>query len=636
WKACVSRGRPAPRRIRTDRITPSSSATRRPRLPGSLSRCSWRTRATGAPRPRRSRRRCSRHSSTPRPPRASGWWRLADDGQRAHHERRRPTALLRDGPARLDRHRIRLQRHRDGQGLGRARALLEATDLARHRPRWQRRDRGRALSHLHGEVGVAPLRTRGGPPRADALHRPRRTRRPAVAGLGVDQIPALRVGEDRHRDPAREYPLGSKARSDTAPVAGGPAAGRQRSAPPRASSARSRHLAHVHHDLLLDAVLGRAAASLPLPASHADDQRRHLVLPAGLDRVRRHPRLRALSVAATARAHPRRRRDQSGRRHRDAAGLEPPGALSATAHLDLPRPRRGSLRRGIADHSVEDRDRVRTGRGEGVPERHPEGARVPAGTAHGLHLFGRGRRDRMSRRGRRHRALSRADPPRPQDRPPRPKPIRGAPGHWLDVGVSVPCARERLHDRRARARHRAAAAAPELRRHLAPDELPPGRADPERRDALAGVLTGPMHPTIVQFGNFAIHSYGLLLAVAFLVSIQIFLARGKARGIPEERLSTLSLLLLLLAIIGGRALFVFTHWADYAQDPLGIFRLWEGGLMLYGGYFLAISGGIVYVRRAGLPVWRIADAAAPSMAIGVGIGRLGCFFNGCCFGLPTH
>jgi phosphatidylglycerol:prolipoprotein diacylglycerol transferase len=145
-----------------------------------------------------------------------------------------------------------------------------------------------------------------------------------------------------------------------------------------------------------------------------------------------------------------------------------------------------------------------------------------------------------------------------------------------------------------------------------------------------------MHPTIVQFGAFAIHSYGLLLAVAFLVSIQIFLARGKARGIPEDRLSTLSLVLLLLAIIGGRALFVFTHWDEYAQDPLGVFRLWEGGLMLYGGYFLAITGGIVYVRRAGLPVWRIADAAAPSMAIGVGIGRLGCFFNGCCFGLPTH
>lgn len=145
-----------------------------------------------------------------------------------------------------------------------------------------------------------------------------------------------------------------------------------------------------------------------------------------------------------------------------------------------------------------------------------------------------------------------------------------------------------------------------------------------------------MHPTIIQFGSFAIHSYGLLLAVAFLLSIQIFMVRGRARGIPEDKLSTLSLWLLVLAIIGGRALFVFTHWNDYAQDPLGVIRLWEGGLMLYGGYFLAIAGGIVYVRRVGLPVWRIADAAAPSMAIGVGIGRIGCYLNGCCFGLPSH
>jgi phosphatidylglycerol:prolipoprotein diacylglycerol transferase len=145
-----------------------------------------------------------------------------------------------------------------------------------------------------------------------------------------------------------------------------------------------------------------------------------------------------------------------------------------------------------------------------------------------------------------------------------------------------------------------------------------------------------MHPTIISVGSFAVHSYGLLLAAAFLVSIQVFLARGRARGLPEDRLSTLSLWLLVLAIVGGRSLFVLTHWNDYASDPLGIVRLWEGGLMLYGGYILAIAGGIAYVRRAGLPVWRVADAAAPGMAVGIGIGRLGCFLNGCCYGLPTH
>jgi len=144
-----------------------------------------------------------------------------------------------------------------------------------------------------------------------------------------------------------------------------------------------------------------------------------------------------------------------------------------------------------------------------------------------------------------------------------------------------------------------------------------------------------VHPTIVKFGSFAIHSYGLLLAIAFLVAIQLFLVRGKARGLPEDRLSTLSLWLLVLAIAGGRILFVLTHWDEYKVDPLAIIRLWEGGLILYGGYALAIAGGIVYVRRAGLPVWRVGDAAAPSMAIGVGIGRLGCFLNGCCYGLPT-
>jgi len=94
--------------------------------------------------------------------------------------------------------------------------------------------------------------------------------------------------------------------------------------------------------------------------------------------------------------------------------------------------------------------------------------------------------------------------------------------------------------------------------------------------------------------------------------------------------------ILILAIVGGRGLFVLTHWSDYQKDLGGIFRIWEGGLMLYGGYILAIAGSIAYVRRTGLRLWKVADAAAPAMALGIGIGRLGCFLNGCCFGLPTN
>lgn len=144
-----------------------------------------------------------------------------------------------------------------------------------------------------------------------------------------------------------------------------------------------------------------------------------------------------------------------------------------------------------------------------------------------------------------------------------------------------------------------------------------------------------MHPTLLKFHGLELHSYGLLLAIAFLLGIQIFLLRARARGLPEEAMQSLSLLLLVFAILGGRALFVLTHWRDYAADPLGVIRLWEGGLMLYGGYLAAISAGIIYLKRRGLPIWRVGDAAAPSMALGVALGRVGCYLNGCCFGLPT-
>ncbi|HET9952129.1 MAG TPA: prolipoprotein diacylglyceryl transferase [Candidatus Eisenbacteria bacterium] len=145
-----------------------------------------------------------------------------------------------------------------------------------------------------------------------------------------------------------------------------------------------------------------------------------------------------------------------------------------------------------------------------------------------------------------------------------------------------------------------------------------------------------MHPTLLKFQGIELHSYGLLLAIAFLLGIQIFVARARARGLPEDAMHTLSLWLLVLAIGGARVLFVLTHWREYAADPLAILRLWEGGLILYGGYLAAIGGGILYLRRRKIPVWRVGDAAAPSMALGIAIGRLGCFMNGCCYGLPTH
>ncbi|MDM7461845.1 MAG: prolipoprotein diacylglyceryl transferase, partial [bacterium] len=88
-------------------------------------------------------------------------------------------------------------------------------------------------------------------------------------------------------------------------------------------------------------------------------------------------------------------------------------------------------------------------------------------------------------------------------------------------------------------------------------------------------------------------------------------------------------------IVGGRIAFVITNWSQYAPDPLSVFRVWEGGMSYFGGFGLAIATAIYIIRRRRIPVWQLGDLAAPSLALGYAIARIGCFGAGCCHGAPT-
>ncbi|GJM45281.1 MAG: prolipoprotein diacylglyceryl transferase [Gemmatimonadota bacterium] len=144
-----------------------------------------------------------------------------------------------------------------------------------------------------------------------------------------------------------------------------------------------------------------------------------------------------------------------------------------------------------------------------------------------------------------------------------------------------------------------------------------------------------MHRTLLDLGLFQVHSYGFFLAVSFALGIWLAGWRAEKRGIPAERITDVSLVIVLATVIGARALFVMAHWSDFADRPGDIFRTWEGGLTMYGGAIPATILGMWYLRRAGVDAWRAADAIAPSMALGLGFTRIGCFLSGCCFGKPT-
>jgi len=143
-----------------------------------------------------------------------------------------------------------------------------------------------------------------------------------------------------------------------------------------------------------------------------------------------------------------------------------------------------------------------------------------------------------------------------------------------------------------------------------------------------------MHPTLVNIGRFAIHSYGLMLAISFLVGIYMAAYRARRFGVAPHHVLDLSVYLILAAVVGSRLLYVAFHLEDY-RNPLDIFALWPGGATLYGGFLLAVFSAYVFIRRRGLSFLLMADIVAPSIALGIMFTRIGCFLSGCCFGKPT-
>jgi phosphatidylglycerol:prolipoprotein diacylglycerol transferase len=141
-------------------------------------------------------------------------------------------------------------------------------------------------------------------------------------------------------------------------------------------------------------------------------------------------------------------------------------------------------------------------------------------------------------------------------------------------------------------------------------------------------------PILFRRGDLPIRSYGLMMAVAFLVGIWLARRRARAANLNPDIIIDLALVVIIASIAGARAAYVAVHWDFYRLEPASIVRIWDGGLTQYGGLSAGIIAGLLFFRLRGVDPWRGADIVAPSLAAGVAVGRLGCFLNGCCFGLP--
>ncbi len=129
-----------------------------------------------------------------------------------------------------------------------------------------------------------------------------------------------------------------------------------------------------------------------------------------------------------------------------------------------------------------------------------------------------------------------------------------------------------------------------------------------------------------------INTYGLFIAIGFLAAV--YFARKEAERIGEnsEHVMDLAFYLLLAAIVFSRLFYVVTFPGVFIKDPLEVFRIWNGGLVFYGGFIGALITAIVYIKIHDMPLWRTGDIIAPGLAVGHFFGRLGCFSAGCCYG----
>jgi phosphatidylglycerol---prolipoprotein diacylglyceryl transferase len=145
-----------------------------------------------------------------------------------------------------------------------------------------------------------------------------------------------------------------------------------------------------------------------------------------------------------------------------------------------------------------------------------------------------------------------------------------------------------------------------------------------------------MFPRLFQIGSFSLPTYGALVAVAFLTALWLTSRFARERGLNSEKIVNLGVYCALTGMLGAKILMILLD-PEYRAHPGEIFSfetLQSAGIF-FGGFIVALVFAFFYMRSQNLPVLATADVFAPGVAIGHGIGRLGCFAAGCCWGKPT-
>lgn len=145
-----------------------------------------------------------------------------------------------------------------------------------------------------------------------------------------------------------------------------------------------------------------------------------------------------------------------------------------------------------------------------------------------------------------------------------------------------------------------------------------------------------MHPILLDLGFFQLRSYGVMTALSFLVGILLAANLAKKEGQKSDDIYDIGLAAIIGAVIGARILYVAANWNAYSGNLLSILKVWEGGLVYYGGFLGALAACSWWIITHKRDYLKLGDIVMPFLALAHAIGRIGCYLNACCYGVHSE
>ena len=144
-----------------------------------------------------------------------------------------------------------------------------------------------------------------------------------------------------------------------------------------------------------------------------------------------------------------------------------------------------------------------------------------------------------------------------------------------------------------------------------------------------------MYNELFSIGPFTVHMYGLMIAIGVIAVYVTAERRAKKKGLNSDKIFDLVIWCLIFGFLGSKILYCLTTLPSIIADPMSVIRNFGDGWVVYGGILGGILGAYLFCRKNKLEMWKYFDIGLPSVALAQGIGRIGCFFAGCCYGKET-